>query len=121
MSARIAENGIITMYAGDYFEAPLFLNIGYGYDPVQYKLEETDKVYFGITEPNQHFTHALVRKELTIADVDDQGRPILVLKPTDTEHLIPGLYYYEVKLLRVKDDQEFIDTVVPRTKIYILE
>ena len=129
MSGKIANNGIITMYAGDYFEAPLFLNVGYGCCPVRYQLQEGDKVYFGIMEPNQPFTHAIVRKVLTVADLNRYGDPVVILRPDDTERLIPGLYYYEVKLLRTRtedsedseEETEYIDTIISKTKLYILE
>ena len=121
MSAKIAKNGIITMYAGDYFEAPLFLNVGEGCCPEQYVLQGDDKVYIGITEPNQPFVYALIRKVLTVEDLNSDGNPVFVLRPEDTEKVMPGLYYYEVKLQRFKDDKEYIDTIVPKTKLYILE
>ncbi len=122
MSGNVARNGIITLHAGDYFEAPLFLNVGYGCCPVRYTLQETDKVYVGIMEPNQPFEDALIRKVLTIKDLNRQGDPVLILRPDDTERVMPGMYYYEVKLLRIKDgSQEIIDTVVPKTKLYVLE
>ena len=131
MSGKIAENGIITMYAGDYFEAPLFLNIGYGCHPIRYKLEPDDKVFVGIMEPNQPFTHAIIRKVLTAKDLNRYGDPVFILRPEDTERLMPGLYYYEVKLLRIRHDsddssddedvQEYVDTIISKTKLYILE
>ena len=121
MAGKIANNGIITMHAGDYFEAPLFLNVGEGCCPIQYVLEGDDKVFFGLMEPNQPFTHALIRKVLTVEDLDSYGNPLLVLRPEDTERIMPGLYYYEVKLLRTQNEHEYIDTVITKTKLYILE
>ena len=132
MSGRIADNGIITMHAGDYFEVPLFLNVGYGCCPIRYQLKKGDKVYFGIMEPHQPFEFALVRKVLTIDDLNENGDPVVILKPDDTERIMPGLYYYEVKLMRVnlEDDgsdseepeiSDYIDTIIPKTKFWILE
>ena len=135
MSGRIANNGIITMHAGDYFEAPLFLNVGYGCCPVRYQLKPGDRVYFGIMEPNQPFTHAIVRKMLTVDDLNRYGDPVIKLRTEDTERLMPGVYYYEVKLARIHHDDsddssdsddeiildERIDTIISKTKLFILE
>ena len=125
MSWNIANNGIITLHAGDYFEAPLFLNIG---DFRKYELQDGDKVYFGIMEPNQPFEWAIVRKVLTKDDVDESGNPVIKLKTKDTIRLMPGLYYYEVKLAMASEDSDSDDfdepilyTVVPKTKLFLLE
>ena len=40
------------------------------------------------------------------------------LKPQDTMCLIPGLYYYQLKL-RTADEEVF--TLIPKTAFYILE
>ena len=118
---NVAKNGIITLHAGDSFVTPLFLNAGTQLYPMRYVLEEGDKVYVGIMEPNQPFEHALIRKVLTSENLNAYGDPELELTPDDTEMVMPGLYYYEAKLVIVKDGKETIQTVVPKKKLYILE
>ncbi len=118
---KITDNGIITLHAGDSFVAPLFLNAGNIVFPMRYTLEEGDKVYVGIMAPGQPFEHALIRKVLTIDDLNAYGDPELKLSPEDTEKVMPGLYYYEAKLVMVKDGKETIQTVIPKKKVYILE
>ena len=117
---NVAKNGIITLYAGDSFAAPLFLNAGTRLYPMRYVLEEGDKVYVGIMEPGQPFEHALIRKVLTKDDLNAYGDPELTLRPEDTEMVMPGLYYYEAKLVVTKDGKETIQTVIPKKKLYIL-
>ncbi len=117
---RIARNGIITLYAGDYLEAPIFLNVGDTLYPVRYTLKEGEKIYIGIMEPKQDFKHAIVRKMLTIEDLNEDGDAVLKLNTEDTEYLMPGIYYYEIKFVTVKDEVERIETIVPKTKFIIL-
>ena len=119
---QVASNGIIKIHAGDSFTTTFFLNVGDNFEPIQYVLEEFDKVYVGIMEPNQSFAHAIIRKVLTADDLAASGDPIFRLSPEDTECLMPGLYYYEVKLQPFKlSASDTVITVIPKTKFYILE
>lgn len=119
---KITDNGIITLHAGDSFVAPLFLNAGNIVFPMRYSLKEGDKVYVGIMEPGQPFEHALIRKVLTIDDLNVYGDPELKLSPEDTERVMPGLYYYEAKLVMTDEHgNEIIQTVIPKKKVYVLE
>lgn len=120
---KITDNGIITLHAGDTIVAPLFLNVGDGIIPVRYQLKDDDKLYVGIMEPHQPFEWALVRKVLTIDDVNELGDPELKLRPEDTEKIMPGVYYYEAKLLTHDDEtgEEIIETVISKKKLYVLE
>lgn len=140
----ISPNGIITMTRGDSWTTSIFINIGTELCPIGYDLKEGDYVYFGVMEPNQPFNDALVCKKMTYKDktpitsVNDvdinkdgyiDGFVTLTFGIKDTEYLLPGTYYYEVKLLRPISDQnliekgytEQIDTIVPKTKFIILE
>ena len=119
--ACISRNGIITINAGDYFKYPLFINAGSIMEPLRYILEGDDRLYFSIMEPNQPFECAIVRKIFTKDDVDVFGDVEIVLESTDTQNLLPGNYYYEVKLLMKNGDNECLSTVVPKKKFYVLE
>lgn len=139
----ISQNGIISMSKGDSWKTSIFINLGTALEPAPYNLEEGDHVYFGVMEPNQPFKDALVCKKLGVADRtpkagDDEdadgdgfldGYVDIYFDSKDTEHLIPGVYYYEVKLLRPAADPgalergiaESVDTIIPRTKFIIME
>lgn len=132
----ISQNGIISMSKGDSWKTSIFINIGTDLEPAPYNLEEGDHVYFGVMEPNQPFKDALVCKKLGVADRTPKdgggfrdGYVDLYFDSKDTEHLIPGVYYYEVKLLRPATDPgalehgitEYVDTIIPRTKFIIME
>ena len=64
----------------------------------RYTLQGNDAVYFVIMDPGQRFDEALVRKKLTIADADPLGNLSIAICPEDTLDLLPGKYFYSVKL-----------------------
>ena len=117
----ISTNEIITVNRGDTFSLNVLINVGTQLEPIVYFLNENDSLYFGLTEPNQPFEFALIRKELKAADQDKDGFVSIDFKTTDTERIIPGEYYYTIKLVRRKDEEEIVDTITPKTKFFIIE
>ena len=132
----ISNNNIITMSRGDEFTTPIFINWGTQMVPVRYKLQEYDILYFNLYEPNAFEPNALLRKIYTYEDLNKYGDVVLDFKTENTIDLLPGLYYYEIKILRrvpldessdssdSSDDPEFdsvYNTVVPRTIFFIVE
>lgn len=101
--------------------------MGDGVTPIRYTLKDGDRLYVGIMEPQQSFERAIVRKLLTKDDLNAEGDPELKLRPEDTEKLMPGVYYYEAKLVVGRedsddsDDEEIVETVISKRKLYILE
>ena len=97
----------ISINRGDCAEFPIIINCGTELCPLQYTLKEHDKLYLAIEEPNQPFENAIVKKVLSrqtsLFDKDDN--PIAQLKSNDTVALMPGLYYYEVKLKKYQENQ----------------
>lgn len=124
---KIASNGIITVNRGDSFEFPLTLNIGSSINRVEYILGETDVLYLGITEPNQPFEDAIVRKKFTSKDLDEDNNINIRFWPEDTLCLLPGKYYYQVKLQTECFDsasntlRKDVETIVEKTLFYIQE
>jgi len=114
---KIAENGIITLTAGDSFIAPLYL---YYNNNELYKISGTDKIFFAILEPHQKFENAVVRHIYTTQDVNGDKNVLIRLSPEDTENLHPGTYYYEIKLQIHANGTEYVDTVVPRRKLILI-
>lgn len=92
----------ISITRGDSAQFAININAGTELCPIQYRLTDKDVLYIGIEEPNQPFEHAIVKKvakrSTNIFDKDDNI--IIELIPEDTECLMPGLYYYEVKLVQ---------------------
>ena len=121
---NIAFNGIITVNRGDSFQFPLVLNMGTNLEPEKYVLDSNAFVYFAVMEPNQPFENALIRKKFDSNDVDENGNVIIKFRPQDTQCVLPGKYYYQVKLQRFNsDDPEDYDvnTVIEKTQFFILE
>lgn len=117
----VSTNDIITVNRGDSFSLNVLINIGTQLEPIIYYLEENDSLYFGLTEPNQPFEHALIRKELKAENQDENGLVCIDFKASDTERIIPGGYYYTIKLVRRDGENEIVDTITPKTKFFIIE
>jgi hypothetical protein len=120
----ISNNGIITLTRGDSFKMPLVLNLGTNIRPRKVSLDENSFVYFAVMEPNQPFEDALIRKKYDVSDVDENGDVIVSFKPQDTQCVLPGKYYYQVKLQVINSESpEDYDvyTVVDKTLFWILE
>ena len=123
----ISRNGIICVSRGDTFTINIFVNIGTLLEPLQYILEEDDKLYFALMEPNQPFEHALIRKVFTKEDEDENHNINMKFKSEDTEYLLPGNYYYMVKLTRPvqsesgEEESCLVDTIISKTKFVIMD
>ena len=103
----INKYGMITMNRGDSWQTEIFVNIGTELQPIGYHLDEGEYVYFGVMEPNQPFEHALIRKRIDMSSASEDmptGYYNIGFEVEDTEFLMPGHYYYEVKLLRKRKD-----------------
>ena len=74
-----------------------------------------DIIYFGVMEPNSFFEEALIRKRFDITSFNENGELELVIKPEDTLTLLPGMYYYQIKLKRGEE----VYTLIPQTSFYI--
>ena len=113
---NISNSSTIEMNRGDTFIYPLFINKGSGIDPERYILSSNDKVYLSIMEPNQPFEFGLVRQIYTRNDLNTNGDVVLKLKSTDTQDLLPGVYYLEIKL---KLNNGNISTIYPKKKFIL--
>lgn len=120
-------SGNITMNRGDSVSVPLFINLGDKLMPIRYPFSAEDEVYVGITEPNQPWEFALIKKKYTAEELNEKGDIVLSLNPEETEHVLPGYYFYEVKLRHtepIEDSEEVketVYTVVPKRQFIILE
>lgn len=126
---HISSNMIITINRGDTTDlsVPLFINAGDKLNPIRYQLADNDVVYFGLMEAEQPFEHALIRKAYTKDDVNEYGDVLITLTAEDTLNLLPGNYYYEIKLRKILlsesgiADGSIVDTIVERKKFTIVE
>jgi hypothetical protein len=98
--------------------------------PDKYILTNNDAVYFAVLYPHQSFEEAIFIKGYTVEDQDSEtGEITIKITPNDTRRLVPGVYYYTVKLQRGGtldiiddfDDAEEVRTLIERTKFIINE
>ena len=119
---EISNNGIISLNQGDWFEFPLFMNQGNQMYPIRYSLLEDDtaSVYFSIMIPGQEFQNGLIRKKYTsISPHNSCGDIILNLTSDETMSLEPGRYFYSVKLVYDKDNEQKVATLVPNKMLVV--
>ena len=120
---KISSNGIVTVNRGDSFELPIVLETGNSMSPNKYMLQPNDTLYLGIMEPNQPFETAIVRKKFSYADLDENGNIFIRFWPNDTVCLLPGKYYYQVKIQTYDYNSKKYDveTIIDKTLFYIQE
>lgn len=107
-------NGKITHYRGDTLSTPIYIYEGDRLSSTPYHLTENDKLYLGIMEPNQAFEDAIIKKVYTKdSPKDENGNILFELESSDTEFVLPGTYYYCVKLFRDVEDEEIITIIKP--------
>jgi hypothetical protein len=89
-------NNIIVMTRGDSLEfqpTPITLR-----DFEKYELQGDDTIYFGLMDPGQSFEEALVRKVYTAEDFATLEDFAVEFDPEDTLDLLPGKYFYAIKM-----------------------
>ena len=119
---NITNNNIITVNRGDSVEFDILPNIGTVLEPDCYVLQENDKIYFGVMEPTDKFEDGLIRKVYTSLDQKAATKAITIkLQSTDTEYLLPGTYYWSVKLEIFTINGNKVSTLIPRRKFIIIE
>lgn len=118
---QLTKTGILSLIRGDSFSIVAYINSGTELVPVKYTLTNTDKLYFAIMQPNEQFENAIVKKVFTSANLNSDGDVIISLLPTDTEYLIPGKYYYQLKLVSIVDNVEQVTTITPKSLFFIEE
>lgn len=123
MSTNVSNN-MIELTRGDSARYPLFINQGSDIEPFRYDLRDKDELYLGIMEPNQPFECALVKKKYTKASIRlDQDDNILIkIEPEDTVALIPGKYYYQIKLRKYTEYDDYdVITIIDKTEFWVQE
>lgn len=122
-------NNIIALNRGDTYEFDLTIADETSADG-RYHIKGDDAIYFGIMDPHQPFENALVRKKFTVDNVDENGNLTIVIEPEDTLGLLPGTYYYAVKIHLQHENTDFatgevleyvdkVNTVINKTKLFL--
>ena len=112
-------NYILRINRGDDFLFTLYLNKGNEVYPQRYVLQENDKIYLGVMQPNQLFENAILKKVFTVNDLNEEGDIVIKLSSEDTFRLLEGKYYYEIKACFYNNNNPIIKTVVSRNQLFI--
>lgn len=126
---QVSTNNIITMTRGDDVTIPLdlFYNTLERLYNNPYYINVYDKVFFAVMEPNQRFEEAILKKVYTYEDLNSDGTIDVVLRSVDTEFLLPGDYYYTVKILKkpvekeVADSEGQVETIIQKTRFTLVD
>lgn len=114
----VKKNNVISINRGDYVEIPFKFEEG-KFPKTPITMNDGDVLFFGLMDPNMHFEHSLIKKEFTGKDtISSEGEFTLILEPDDTLELLPGTYFYEIKLL-TKDAK--IKTLIQKTRFNIID
>lgn len=125
----MTNNNMIILNRGDTYEFDLTIDDANSVDG-RYHIQGEDTIYFGIMDPHQQFEDALVKKKFTTEDADSNGNLTIVIEPEDTLDLLPGVYYYSVKLHMQHENKNpetnevygYVDkvyTVINKTKLFL--
>lgn len=112
----LSNNNIVTVNRGDDFTLPVILNKGSNMSPELFNLKAEDVIYLGVMEYNMTFETAVIRKHIT-GVVTDNNKVEFTFNSDDTINLLPGLYYYMVKV--VIDGK--VTTILDKTQFRILD
>lgn len=118
---QIAQDNSIRISRGDSVVFSCFINAGTKIQPRRYTMINGDILYFAVMEPNCKFEDAILKKTFDSSSPTNDDKDVLIeIKPTDTENLLPGLYYYTVKLQRTHEDGTYsVDTIIPERRFVI--
>lgn len=126
-------NNIITLCRGDSYSFSVDILDDCG---SYYEMKGKDSVYFGVMEPREPFERAIIKKKFVVDNtVNTSGEIIgsvinIEIKPEDTVDLLPGKYYYAIKLHINHDEEDDlgntyhldrVETVINKTKFIILD
>ena len=115
----ISKNGIITIDAGDCAIFTLSINAGDVLNPLCYQLEDGDKVCFSVMENGQPFQCGLIRKVFTKKDINEDWNVMIQFDTNDTQNVLPGRYNYQVKLLQIRQNKQYVYTITPMRKFIV--
>lgn len=113
---ELSNNQILKITRGDSFVLPIFINLRNRLDPERYILLDGDKLYFSVMEAGKSFEESLIKKILTSENLNKHGDPVLEFTPNDTEFVVPGRYYMQIKLLLADGT---VLTILPKKQFII--
>lgn len=119
---RVEHNNVLAIPKGDITVIPV--EVVFTQFPENYKiiLDQNDKLFFGIMEPNHSFDEAIIKKEYQVDSITPDGYLNILIRPEDTACIDPGTYYWSVKVLyTLSEGDTRITTLVDRSKMIITD
>lgn len=120
---NISRSGNISINRGDTFKIPLFIDCSKDiFNSIRFPMQDGDEVYFYLVEPNTSFKCPLIKQIYTKEDTNENGDVILKFAHKDTNWIVPGTYYYEIKVRRKlkKGFEDALITVATRRKFIVM-
>lgn len=113
---------IIQMFRGDTLTLIPIIKTGTNMYPEHYELTEKDTIYFALMEVHQKFEDAILKKVFDNTSPTDVNNDLIIkLDSSDTVDLLPGKYYYTIKMKHINDDESFdVYTLLKETEFWIL-
>ena len=119
----ISKDNLISFPRGESFTAPLFLNKGTDNRPMRHVLQDGEKIYLSIMEPNEPFEKGIIKKVFTKDNLNKNGDVLIEIEHDDTRCLLPGKYFYQIKgeFINPINGKVEVNTVVQKTELRIEE
>lgn len=102
----------LRIFRGDTVHIDATIRDGDAIQFVVYNVDPKDEIYFALTEPNQMWETAIVKKKFMGSEYSNN----VTLESKDTMRLHSGKYYYQLKLRRANGE---VHTLNPKTLLYI--
>lgn len=119
----IDRSGNITINRGDTFKVPIFIDVNNTiFHSIRYPFTDHSTIYFYVVPANMPLHYALIKKEYTLRDLNENGDAILTFLHEDTACIPAGTYYYEIKLREKLEEgsSDALVTLSPRRKFIVL-
>ena len=116
--------GIVEMFRGDSLELILDIRDGSAMVNDKYLISSNDTIYFALMEVNQKFENAILKKVYTVENIDSEGNIKIKIFPSDTSSLLPGKYYYTIKMRHMNDnnnDPYDVYTLCKKTEFWLID
>ena len=120
---NISRSGNISISRGDTFKVPLFIDCSKDiFNSIRFPMQEGDEIYFYLIEPNTSSRFPLVKQIYHKEDTNDNGDVVIKFVHDDTDWIVPGTYYYEIKVRRKlkKGFEDALVTVATRRKFIVM-
>lgn len=119
---QVSPRGLIAVNRGDTFTLELSLNVGTPLNILNFDMREGDVAYLRLFRSNEPWEEYMLSKEATVEDVEiinDEKFIHFKFIHEDTNYLTADCYFYELKMFFSRNDNDYVETIIPRNKFII--